>query len=357
MYQLYINTMSPYSSKASALIGYAGLECTESLQNAVNRFATIKRLTGKTMIPVLRRGEWAINDSTRIARYVQERTERCLVPEREQLHGLCWLLEDFADEWISKIVLASRWLNREDRREISGAIGQELVGGLPGLSKLAGRGASRAIRSQLGPGGISEDNRAVLERSRARLLQEMESLLEQPPPFLFCEHPTVADFAFYGQWNQFARDSSGAEVLRMYPNVRDYVERLDAMTLPHPLMRDDEPIERPLEALRGLFAEFLGTYWRVLVTNYEAMHQHERPERVSAEMLDGQAFTFKPSGYLVGRLEFVLEHIDRAYARRQTLFGEEGLEIEQGLVTQIARLVRTPSGRDLLESFPHIGAD
>jgi glutathione S-transferase len=356
MYQLYINTMSPYSSKASALIGYAGLECTETIQNAVNRFATIKRLTGKTMIPVLRRGEWAINDSTQIARYVQQRTQRRLLPEREELHALCWLLEDFADEWLSKIVLASRWLNAEDRRDTADAIGDELVAGLPGISSLAGRGVARAIRSELAPGGINEDNRGVLERSRARVLQALESLLEEPPGFLFCEHPTVADFAFFGQWTQFARDPSGADVLRMYPNVSEYLDRLDAMTLPHPLVRDAEACQRPLSELRGLFAEFLGTYWPVLVTNYQAIHQEQRPERVRAEMLDGESFAFKPCGYLVGRLEFVLEQIDRAYARQETLFGEDGLEIEQGIVVQITRLARSESGRELLDNFPDIGA-
>lgn len=356
MYQLYINSMSPYSAKASALIGYSGVDCTETVQNAVNRYTAIMRLTGETMIPVLRRGEWAINDSTDIARYVLRRSERRLLPARDELDALCWLLEDFADEWISKIVLASRWLNPGDRRDVSDRIGAELVG-FPVLSSVAGRGAAHAIQAALRPSGVFEDNRTVLERSRGRLLQALEALLEEPPDFLFCGYPTVADFSFFGQWSQYAGDTSGGEVLRMYPNLRAYLERIGAMTLPHPLIRSDSHEQRDLAALRALFAEFLGTYWPVLVTNYEAIHQEQRPGRVSAEMLDGESFSFRPSRYLVGRLEFVLEQIDRGYAERETLFGEQGLEIEQGIVTQIARLVRTPSGRELLENYPHIGAE
>lgn len=354
-YQLYINTMSPYSSKASALVGYAGLDCTERIQTAVNRYATIKRLTGKTMIPMLRRGEWAINDSTDIATYVMERTGRPLLPHREQLHALCWLLEDFGDEWVAKIVLASRWLNDRDHRELSVRIGAELVG-VPGLSTLAGRAAAAGIRSALAPAGIARGNRAVLERSRGRLLQALESLLDNAPSFIFCEHPTVADFAFYGQLVQLANDPSGGEVLRMYPNVRQYLERIDAMTLPHPLVRESERAERPLGELRGIFAEFLGTYWPLLVANFEAKQQPDTPRRVGATMLDGERFEFKPSRYLMRRLAFVLEQVDRAYARQETLFGDEGLEIEQGIVTQIARLVETEAGRDLLADYPHIGA-
>lgn len=354
-YQLYVNSMSPYSAKASALLGYAGVDCTETTQTALNRYATILRLTGDTMIPVLRRGEWAINDSTRIAEWALERTDRPLLPEREELHALCWLLEEFADEWISRFVMASRWLNAEDRRHVAERIGDELVG-LPGLSTLAGRGTARAIRSALGHSGVTRENRSVLERSRDRLLQALESLLEQGPRYLFCEHPTVADFAFYGQLHQLGRDPSGAELLRMYPNVRDYLAGLDAMRLAHPLLRSGDGGQRPLSALRGLFAEFLGTYWPILVTNHEAVHQNQRPRRVRARMLDGVEFEFTPSGYVVGRLEFVLAQIDRAYGEREALFGDEGLEIEQGIVTQIARLVETPAGRELLEGYPNIGA-
>lgn len=355
-YQLYTNSMSPYSSKASALVGYAGLDCTEVQQNALNRFATIKRLTGKTMIPVLRRGEWAINDSTDIARYVMERTDRRLLPQREALQALCWLLEDFADEWIAKIVMASRWLNAGDRRELSAAIGRELVVGLPGLAGLAGRGAASAIRSALEPSGVCDDNRAALERSGARLLQEMESTLGDGAPFLFNSEPTVADFAFFGQWYQYGRDPSGGDVIRMYPAVRDYLERLGAMMLPHPLEREREASVRSIEQLRGIFAEFLGTYWPVLVANYQAMHRENVPRRVDAELLDGERFSFKPSRYLIGRLEFVLGQLDRAYARRESLFGDDGLEIEYALVTCVSRLTQTRAGRELLDDFPHIGS-
>ena len=354
-YQLYVNSMSPYSAKASAMLGYAGIDCTETTQTAVNRFATILRLTGDTMVPVLRRGEWAINDSTHIAEWAMERSERPVLPEREELAALCWLLEEFADEWVSKVVMASRWLHAEDRRDVSERIGDELVG-LPGLATLAGKGTARAIRTSLVPAGISATNRSVLERSQGRLLQALESLLEDEPRFLFCDHPTVADFAFYGQLEQFGADPSGARVLRIYPNVREYLDHIDAMTLPHALVRPAEGGRRALSALRGLFAEFLGTYWPVLVTNHEAVHQSRRPERVSARMLDGEEFEFKPSGYVVGRLSFVLEQIDRAYGRQETLFGQNGLEIEQGIVTQIARLVETPAGRELLEAYPNIGA-
>jgi glutathione S-transferase len=354
-HRLYINSMSPFSMKASAMIGYAGLDCELRTQNIVTRYATLKRMTGKTMVPTLRRGEWALNDSTRIARHLIEATERPLLPQDARLEPLCWLLEDFADEWFSLWVLQSRWDNPEDVAAQTAEIGHELACGLPGVSGLLGRLAAVGVKKKIRYGGANEANAGALERSRERFLQALETVLEQPPAFLFESYPTVADFSTYGQVSQFERDPTGQEVMRLYPNVRDYLAKMDAMALPHPEVDVRAGGSRDVSSLSGLFAEFLGTYWRLLVANHRAYHQEKRPEQVDVELLDGESFTFRPSGYRVGRLEFVLSQLDSAYAERDELFGGKAVDVEHALVRQVAALTDYPAGRELLRQFPHIG--
>ena len=352
-YQLYLNTMSPFGAKSSAMVGYAGLSCEQKIQNIVSRFAVIKRLTGKTMIPVLRRGEWAINDSSHIARYVVDRTDKPLLPADAALESICWLLEDFADEWLSLWVLFSRWAHDADAagREI----GDELTAGVPIVSRAVGRLAAAGIQPLVERAGANEENRQALERSRDRFLQALETLLETSPEFIFERYPTVADFSIYGQLSQFDHDATGHQKMRMYPNVREYLGRIDRMKLPHPSVTVHQGKARAVAELGPLFAEFLGTYWRVLVANHQAYNAPKRPKMAEAELLDGEPFTFRPSGYFVARLEFVLSQLDRAYAQREELFGGKGLEIEHALVQQVACLTDYDAGRELLRRFDHIG--
>ena len=86
-YELFISRASPYSSKVLALLGYAGFSHRVRVQNGWTRYAVIRRLTGETMVPMLRRGDWAINDSTDITRYVIDRAERPTLPGDRQVDG------------------------------------------------------------------------------------------------------------------------------------------------------------------------------------------------------------------------------------------------------------------------------
>ncbi|MFW5967525.1 MAG: glutathione S-transferase family protein [Persicimonas sp.] len=355
MYRLYVNSMSPYSSKASAAIGYAGLACKPVTQHLISRYATLKRLTGKTMVPVLRRGEWAINDSTRILTYVAEQTERPMLPSDEALEPLCWLLEEFADEWVARWVMWSRWSHTADAEQNAELIGREMTRGMPLVSSWLGRMAASGIEQRVVRSGASQINAEALERSRDRFLQELEHLLEDDPAFLFEAYPTVADFALYGQLIQYRRDPTGADNLRMYPNIGRYLDQIEAMELPSPRAPSDVGGSRPVEDVAPLFAEFLGTYWRLLVENHRAKHGDSPSDDARVELLDGESFEFRPSRYVVQRLVFVLEQLDEAYAAREELFGERGLELEQALVTQVARLTDDQAGRDLLRDYPHIG--
>ena len=69
-YELFISRASPYSMKIAAMLAYLGVEHRLVTQNAVNRFAVIRRLSGRTMVPMLRRDDWALSDSTAIARHM-----------------------------------------------------------------------------------------------------------------------------------------------------------------------------------------------------------------------------------------------------------------------------------------------
>jgi glutathione S-transferase len=347
--------------KASAMVGYAGLLCEPRIQNIVTRYAVLKRLTGKTMVPVLRRGERAINDSTEIARYVIEHSETPLLPA-EDLEPLSWILEDFFDEWVTRWVIFSRWFHRRDMKKLQDDIAEEFAWGLPVLGTAVGKLASYQLKSAGWPVGIREQNRDSFERSRHRVLQGLEQLFEEGPPFLFNAHPTVADFGLFGPLFQYRHDPTGSELCRLYPNARGYIQRLNQYRLDEagPSIngfkkeQTDHAESRQLSELRDLFAEFLGTYWRILVKNYRVYSRDGRGQETQVELLDGSLFEFTSSGYFVGRLKFILGQVNDAYRKRERLLGDEGLALEEAFMEHIERLADFEEGVELLSEYEDI---
>ncbi len=353
-YQLYISRASPYSSKIVALLGYTDLEHQLRIQNAVNRYTVIRRLTGKTMVPVLRRGEWAINDSTEIAKYAMARSARPTLPMRPY-ETLAWFFEDFADEWMVRWMVHSRWHHREDAERAAELIGRELTGRVPVGAKLLGRQVARLLRRQVELWGVRPGNDRALHNSSLRCLEALEAVVSTRPAYLFADYPTVADFAIYGALIQYQSDPTGRQRLYNYPALLRYLRRMDGMAERPPTVESVPGGERDIRELQPLFAEMMGTYWPVMVANYRNRFAEVERRDVVAGLVDGSEFAYRQSSYLERRLQSLLELVDGAYASRDRLFGEAGMRMERALVGHIAELCESEAGRRLLRQYQHVG--
>ena len=351
-YELFISRASPYSSKIVALLGYAGVDHEIRIQNGVNRFTVIRRLTGKTMVPVLRRGDWALNDSTKIAEYIMEQSERPLLPNPEA-QVLAWFIEDFADEWMVRWMADSRWRNEEDADHVAQVVGRELMGAVPVGGGVVGRQAARLIQAQMKPWGVRRESERALRGSAQRCLAALEAIFSRGPDYLFGAHPTVADFSIYGPLVQYGQDPTGRRHMEDYPALREFIRRMDALADRPAGGEWAENRGADLSRLTPLFGEIMGTYWPVMAANHRA--RIEENKEVVADLIDGSRFRCCASGYLQARLEWLLEHVDRAYAKRDRLFGEQGMRMERALVGQIAELSESEAGRHLLRRYDHVG--
>ena len=351
-YELWISRASPYSSKAHAQAGYAGIEFHVQIPNAVTRWSVIRRLTGKTMVPVLRRGKWAINDSTRIAQYLVERSKRPMLPQRPA-DLLAWLFEDFADEWVVRCAMHSRWRHLEDTQAIEAVIGEELTGVLPVGKRLLGGEAARRIQAQLQPWGITPANDEAMEESMFRLLEALEALLGDHGPYLFGGYPTVADFALYGALIQYRGDPTGRQRLRGHLALHDYLDRIDAMTSRPATIEVEDCAPVDIDALGPLFGEMMGTYWTLLVANQRSLDAGS--DDVACRFVDGHRFQAAASRYLSRRMEALLQRVNETYAQKDNLFGSKGLRMERALIDGVAELCDTEGGRQLLRRFEYLG--
>lgn len=277
---LYISHLSPYSSKAWAALAWSGMPFEVATQTLLVRFAVLKRLTGKTMVPVLRRGAWAINDSTQIARWAHRHGQRPQLPREDTCRAaLCWLLEELADEWVARWFVHARWYDpRTDRGELATAIGAELAWGLPVVSVAVGSFAARAIQTQVARGGASPDNARVMARAREVSLARLEQTLAYGEgdgeggalPFLLGDAPTIADFAWYGPLAQLQRDLGGG-ALAGAPATTAWLARVDAIRLGRLPALPEQPRLRPLSAFAPLLAELCEVYGPLLTANRLAL--------------------------------------------------------------------------------------
>lgn len=356
-YTLYISNFSPYSYKASALLGWAGVDAKVKPITLVSRQRVLKRLTGKTMVPVLRKGGWAINDSTRIAQWALDRSERPLLPLSPARAALCWLLEEFADEWVPRWFIYERWHDRQNRHVLSRRIGGELTRDMPVLGRKVGEVASSAIAKRVSGAGAGPQNKDALARTRDSTLAILESLLGQEggAGFLFGATPTVADFAMYGPLEQYRRDPVGAKSMGQFPALCSWLTTIDLMRLPRRVIPAIEQApERDLSELAGVVSEFVDTYWKVLVANYEVTSRSEGARRVETILGNGVRFEFKPSRYADKRLEFVLQMLDQCYLHDPDMFPVVFAHAHQAIAEGISVLRRNQVGRALLTSYPNL---
>src|SRR5947207_1377055 len=110
-YTLYVMSNSPYSDKIRMYLRLKGLPVVEVRENLRNREQVLRARTGRTMVPVvITPADEALNDSTHITRTL---VAACPVPPLRPAdpgrRGLDALLEDYADEWVVRVMLASRW--------------------------------------------------------------------------------------------------------------------------------------------------------------------------------------------------------------------------------------------------------
>lgn len=352
---LYVSSASPYSIKIWALMNYQGFTPKIVFQNVVNRFTTLKRLGGQTMVPMLHTladgRSVAIQDSSRIAAYLSTQSSRPCVPNDPGLLALALLIEDYADEWVVRWFVSARWQG-EDALDCSRRVGQEMLWNLPGAGALIGKVIGTQIKSTLERAGVISDSGA-LTHSRDRLLLILETLFEKTP-FVFGFEPSIADFALYGMLWQFRSDLTGAKILKGYPNLNRYLDQIDAWRF-GPVVPQSGPA-RPLEELKPLIDEIHGTYLGQLRENLVAKTASSRMATLVTP--DGERLEFRTNRYLIDRLREILKNFSDVYHSRKNLLPLEGAIVEEGLMGFVESVRSSDAGRNLLKElhFPEGGS-
>ena len=145
----------------------------------------------------------AVVDSTPIIRELEVMYHgRSIIPNDPVVAFLDYLIEDYADEWVTKAMFHYRWHHREDAENAGTLLplGIDVT-----LAEDALRIRKEFIRvrqvERLWVVGSNETTAPIIDASFKRFLKAMDTHLENVP-FMLGARPCSADFAIYGQLTQ-----------------------------------------------------------------------------------------------------------------------------------------------------------
>ena len=239
----------------------------------------------------------AVTDSTPlIRRFEQDRGERSLVPGDAALAFLDALIEDYADEWLTKAMFHYRWAYTADIAKASAILPCWRGLSVPD-SDLAERGRAVAERQigRLRYVGSNAVTGPLIEASYRRFLEAFEAHL-RVMPYLMGRRPGASDFATYGQLTQLAEfdPTPAAVTLSIAPRVTAWVGMMEDQSGVEPAETDWIDAANPPPTLKALLSEIGRVYTPVMLANARAV-MSGAPE-VSAAV-DGQAWTQQPFPY------------------------------------------------------------
>ncbi|HQR85455.1 MAG: glutathione S-transferase [Burkholderiales bacterium 35-55-47] len=175
----------------------------------------------------------AMVDSTPIIRRLEaEHSGRTVIPDDPLLCFLDQLIEDFADEWLSKAMFHYRWNFSEDAAHAGPllALWQHPQLSRHNSERVAADFAHRQI-SRLFVVGSNKHTAPVIESSFQRMVGIMDRIIERQG-FVLGSRPASADFALFGQLTQLGLvDPTPAHFLECNsPRLRAWLDRAEDLS-------------------------------------------------------------------------------------------------------------------------------
>ncbi len=268
---------SPYSRKLRAVLRYRRIPhawvvfgTPESRGLPEPRVALMPQLILRGADGVL---EAAVDSTPLIRRLEGLVAGRTAVPPDPAVAYLDALLEDYADEWLTKAMFHYRWAFAPDIAHAAAILPRWSRTDLPEAQALAfGEYFAARQIERLRVVGSDETTAVVIEDSYRRLLQRLDAHLAASR-FLFGGRPSSADFALFGQLTQLVGfdPTPAAIAAQAAPRVVAWVDVVEDLSGLEP--QDAEWSDRDAlpATLRGLLGEVGRVYAPFLLANAAAL--------------------------------------------------------------------------------------
>lgn len=285
---------SPYSRKLRAVLRYRRLPHVFVIEGSPEA-ASIPKARVHLLPRLIFEGE-ARTDTTPLIRSLETigPQERTVIPDDPSLAWLDALIEDYADEWGTKMMFHYRWAFPDDAAKAAKLLPLQAH---PQLEEAALRTLSAGFRDRQERRralvGSTPETASVIESSYRNLLGILQTHLATHR-FLLGDRPGAGDFALYGQLSQLVLfdPTSAALALAEAPRVVAWTEQVEDLSGVEPGVWGD--CGTVAETLRPLLFEIGSTYAPFLRANARALETGA--ERVELTLGD-RSYVQAPFGY------------------------------------------------------------
>ena len=304
---------SPYTRKMRALLRYRRIPYQMILQGSpehAKRPRPRVELLPTFYLPDESGQEVAVTDSTPLLRRFEEAfSGRSVIPPDPAMAFLDALLEDFADEWLTKSMFHYRWAYQADIDKAASILPlwRQVNVSDEELKPFSEYIANRQIE-RLWVVGSNETTKPVIEASYLRTLKLLDAHL-QTQPFLMGHRPGSSDFGFVGQLTCLALFDPTPQAITVAetPRVYAWVESAEELSGMEPSEEDWNRGEATPQTLRDLLGEVGRVYAPFLLANQKALSDGD--ERVETT-IDGKTWSQKPFPYQGKCLRALRERYD-----------------------------------------------
>jgi len=268
---------SPYTRKMRALLRYRGIPYRMIVGRQAadaNRPQPKVRLLPTFFLLDSKGTPQAITDSTPlIRRFESEYKGRSVLPSDPVVRFLDYLLEDYADEWLTKCMFHFRWAHPANIEKAGRIL--PFYSGVSVTDEQVASLTKHITELQVGRlyvVGSNEKTGAIIESSYHRFLQCFDAHL-QSAPFAMGKRPGASDFGLYGQLTQLALfdPTTAAITVAEAPRVYGWTENTEDLSGLD--VSEDDWIARDAvpETLQELLAEAGRVYAPFMLGNAAAV--------------------------------------------------------------------------------------
>ena len=229
-YRLIGQVGSPYSMKMRAVMRYRRIPFAWVIATPEVREETAH--VRPAVIPIFQYPEDGSyhNDSTPLIYDLEKRHPgaRSIVPDDPGLAFLAHLVEDLADEWVTKMMFIYRWWRDVDQQYCSYWLSYltNMGSGMETVKPVADYLRERQV-SRMPLVGNTEITKPVIEESFIQVLDILERHFHKAK-YLFGSRPSLAEFGLFGQLFQLSYDPTPLAIMRdKAPAVAAWITLLD----------------------------------------------------------------------------------------------------------------------------------
>lgn len=268
-YRLFGAETSAFSVKLRSYMRYKGLE-HEWLVRTAESEETLKEAARFATLPVLvTSGGFAVHDTTPTIEALEaDSPEPETMPEDASCAYLAAVMEDYADLWLSKVVMHYRWGRKKDQKQAAiRALDEYYLDDQPENKKELIQTSIDRMTDMFPSLGLNKEMGSVVEKSFKRFVKLLNAHLEKHL-YIFGGRPSIADFGLSAQLSQLLKDPTPAKIIEKEgPFVKAWCEFMD-----HPKPNGPfETLDNVKETLAPIFKKEIGvTFLPWAAANLEA---------------------------------------------------------------------------------------